>query len=90
MTRLSMTDNWFAGIPCRECGVRDLHLEWRHEGYAPVRKGNPPVLIDWPYCVCRSCGAESRGKPPPNSFFAELERNPRAFCDGPFPADCEN
>jgi hypothetical protein len=75
---------FFAGIPCRECGQRMLRLEWWHEGYAPIRKGQPPVMIEWPYCVCDGCGAVSRGKPPPDSVHAYLEMNAESLYSGPF------
>ena len=61
-----------------------MHLEWRPYGYAPIRRGESPVPIEWPFCVCYGCGAEWRGKPPPDPEHTQIECTPQAFYDGPF------
>jgi hypothetical protein len=57
----------FAGIPCRKCGVPALRLEKRLEarpiGSFSIAGAQTKVsALEWPWCVCDSCGAESRGK----------------------------
>jgi len=53
--------NVFDGIPCRRCGRCTLRLEWRLECRVVFRRGTRALATEWPYCVCTSCGAESRG-----------------------------
>lgn len=65
------TKNPFVGIPCRDCGVAALSLVWRPAliarplctwSLAGVGDKTSAITGDWPWCVCGSCGAESRGK----------------------------
>ena len=55
-----------AGVPCRNCGSATLRVEWRLErvetGYSLAGVQTKFAMREWPYAVCGTCGAESRGK----------------------------
>ena len=66
-----MTTDPFRGIPCRECGRAALRLEYREEfqtrpfgtvSLAGVQTKTAGQWVQWPWCVCSDCGAESKGK----------------------------
>jgi hypothetical protein len=58
---------------CKYCGVTgQIRIEWRTELHArPLASfslaGHQPKVsakqVSWPWAVCGSCGAESRGQP---------------------------
>lgn len=61
----------FAGIPCRECGHAELRLEMRPRlisrplgtwSLSGAQIKTSAREIQWPWCVCDHCGAESEGK----------------------------
>lgn len=67
--------NPFAGVPCRDCRAPRLRLEWRAQQVFTARPlGSYSVAgaqlkasvvasaVQWPWCVCDGCGAESKGK----------------------------
>lgn len=67
--------NPFHGLPCGECGYPALVLEMRAEtrltarplgshslAGAQLKVSAVAASVSWPWCVCRHCGRESRGK----------------------------
>jgi hypothetical protein len=66
-----MSVNPLAGVPCRDCAVPALRVEWRTVLVAkPVGSHSlagmqPKVAAEekpWPWAVCDNCGGESKGK----------------------------
>lgn len=60
-------DNPFLGIPCRDCHTPTLTLEWRWEtaplgSFSLAGVQTKTTAYRWPWCVCTTCGAESKGK----------------------------
>lgn len=67
-----ITPNPLQGVPCRDCGNTTLYVELRLEfaakdlgtfSLAGVQTKFSANTVQWPWAVCQSCGAESRGKP---------------------------
>lgn len=63
--------NPFAGMPCRDCGAANLKLELRPSldaqplggwSLAGAQMKLSAVVGSWPWCVCGTCGSESKGQ----------------------------
>lgn len=56
------------GVPCRDCGVPALRVEWRlvvrpySDLYSLAGVQTKMAAVEHPWCVCDDCGAESKGK----------------------------